>query len=267
MKKKLLTVLMAAVITVSSALCAFAKTTTTSLGSVEASGWWVEHSTAYLLKDGADVTFTMNSVTYDTASANWNGPIWVLYSADEAFAGGSGLSDTAGYAEYLVNRVDIYWWAADGTNRFANDALSTVTSYEVVEPDGIWDNFVADLKAGITWTVNVKVSGSTVTIVSTTSTGLQSTAVVNVDSSKDNYITFGGELCSITNIKASVTTADETTTAIEVVTNENGETETIIITEAVNPESGDASVVIPMALIAMVAVGAVLATKKKTVTE
>jgi len=280
MKKKLLTLAMAAVMTVSSAFAAFAE-------DVDCTGWWVAHSAGVeVTTDGVEVTFT--NTTYESATANWNGPIWVLYSADEAFAGSGTCNTAAGYNEYWVMRGDNYGW---GNNAYYNtqqetdpntgayvintntpNALADAGITWTADADATWDNFVTDLKSGIECKATAKLVGNTAEVTFSVA-GVDTKIVLPVDTSKKTYLSIGGELTKITNLTsksmAPAGGGDDATTAgnandATTAGNANDAT-TAGTTGTATPNTGDATMV--GLLLAVAAVSAVVVLKKRTVTE
>ena len=197
MKKKLLAaVLLTATMILTNVFSVFAAET------VDCTGWWAAHSSSIEVTEaGGKVTFP--SVTYADAVNNWDSPIVVLYSADSTFAGGAGISDTAGYYEYYVVRSDSYGWTSAnatpaGTN--TNDTPSIFTEKSAAE--GALDNFLANNKAGVDVTVTAKLEGSNA-IITVENNGVKTTSSIGVDASKPLYISLGGEHCTLTNINVT----------------------------------------------------------------
>lgn len=183
----------------------------TKLPDSDGTGWWVNHTDGIeVTEKGVEITFT--STTYESAAANWNGPLYVLYTGDEAKVNG------AGYVEYWVGRGDAFGWGnagyygATGTldtdpNNAANLAAAGIT-FSSTGIDGWvgWDNFVAALKAGAEGKVTAKLADGKVHVVMEIN-GLQSTLVAPVDTTKPVYISLFAELAKLTNIV--VTTPDD----------------------------------------------------------
>ena len=159
---------------------------------LDCSGWWTAHTDGVeITADGVEVTFT--STTYADAANNWNAPIYVVYSGDEAKVNG------AGYAEYYVCRADMYGWVAPDLGDYnTNGDLPAGWSWErTAEPD--WDNWLANCQAGVSGTVKATKGNGNVTVVFTVN-GATSTTVIPVDSDTV-YVSLSGELCKLSNIK------------------------------------------------------------------
>ncbi len=238
MKKGILAGILSAALVAGSAVTAFAGT----VSDIDCTGWWVAHSEAAEIADGATVTYNFKSTTYADATANWDGPIYVLYSADAAFAGGAGIKETAGYSEIFVCRGDLYGWTPSAnTNDGLGDGYSFVRD---TEPD--WDAFLTTEKAGAEGTVTASRDGSTVTVVMDFA-GAKSTFTYTA-ASGTVYLSLGGELCTLTDMSYTSTSAADTTADD---------------TTATDSTSGDA---LPFAVAALglsaLAAGAVVATKK-----
>ena len=237
MKKKLLAaVLLAATMILTNVSSVFAAET------VDCTGWWAAHSSSVEVTE-TGVKVTLHSVTYANAEKNWNSPIVVLYSADEAFAGGAGISDTAGYYEYYVVRSDAYGWTSANTTPAStntNDHPEIFTERD--DAEGAWDNFLANNKAGVDVTVTAKLDGSNA-LITVENNGVKSTSSIPVDTSKTVYISLGGELCTLTNI-----------TAVPL-SNDNNAGDSNVLTYAL------------VAMILAAGIGVVAYTNKKKVTE
>ncbi len=229
--KKLFAILLAVAMVMGLALTASAD------NSLDCTGWWTAHTEGVeVTEDGIEITFT--NTTYADAASNWNGPLWVLYTGDEAKVNG------AGYAEYWVERGDIYGWAggALGAGNSADAAaLATLgVTHEAVAPAD-WAAWLTSLKAGIECKLVAKRDGGN--IVATLTVGeAVSTVTVPFPADKTAYISLTGELTTLSNI-------------------------TVKTPDPVNPDSslpstGDAISVV-VALAAVSAFGAAIVLKKK----
>ncbi len=264
MRKKLLTVALAATMAVASVFSAFAE-------DVDCSGWWVAHSSGTeITTEGVEIDF--HAQTYDSASSNWNSPLYVVYAADAKFAGGAGISDTAGYTEYFVMRSDNYGWKGD-KNTASMDALVeagvSVESTGVPADDAAWAEWLAANKAGVDCKIKATKTADDKVVVEFTNNGLTSKATITVDAGKTIYVSVTGELCNVTNLtsKASAGTTtpdptpapsddkkDEPTTAAPAGSKDNN----------VKPsQTGDTTAVAVVVIVALGAAVAVVASKKK----
>lgn len=189
-----------------------------TLPDLDCTGWWVVKSEGIeLTEDGVVVNF--KSTTYETASNNWNGPLWILYTADEP------VVNAAGYVEYWVHRLDNYGWGnnlyynvtlpADDANAALNTAYPDLLTAAGIKHEAsfaesfVWENLVADLKAGIDVTVSAQLVGSNA-VITMTGAGITNTMTVPVDTSKPVYLSLTGELNTITNIDVIPNTGDST---------------------------------------------------------
>lgn len=211
--KKLLAILLAVAMIMGLALTASAKETT--LPDVDCTGWWAAHSDGIeITEDGVTITFT--NTTYADAPdtnengdpCNWYGPMWILYSGEEAKVGGTG------YSEYWVHRGDNYGWCVAAhyygvdLNRWS-DATALADkgiSFTDAFAEGFdWANYLPTLKAGTNVTITAKLEGTNA-LITTECAGVTNNATLPVDTSKPVYLSLSGELTKLTNIK--VTTPD-----------------------------------------------------------
>ena len=158
--------------------------------------WWINHSASILLEDGATTTITFKNTT--TGTSNWNSGIYVIYTADEAFAGGSGISDLSGYTEYYVCRSDVYGWDGAGVI-----SAATLTTDAAPADDDEWAEWLAAMQAGQDCTITATLDGSTLTVVFAAGTA-QTTATITVDADSPVYLSLTGELCELTDIYYTV---------------------------------------------------------------
>ncbi len=246
MKKKLFAVALAAVMVVSSAVSAMAE----SIADVNASGWWVAHSKGVEITE-AGVEISYKSTTDATATANWNAPIYVVYSADAAFAPADGAmtcNTAAGYAEYWVMRADNYGWAGAGlgagNTASATDLETLGVGFENNAADKDWTNWVAENQAGVNGKVTAKKTAADKVEVTFDHNGVKSTCTIPVPADKTIYVSLSGELCTLTNITAEAIPAGSTT-----------------------PTTGDMTAVLPVAVLAVAAMAVVVVMKRRTVAE
>ncbi len=170
-----------------------AASTTVTLDDVDCTGWWTAHSSGIeITTEGVKITFT--NTTYESAENLWNGPIWVLFSADEPVVNGSG------YYEYWVQRGDNYGWTGEWAN-----FINTADNLDEIEALGIsysttWgnDDYLATLKSGCTVTITAIREGDNVTI--TMSLAGESSTVTIPVTSDTVYLAVSGELTTLTNI-------------------------------------------------------------------
>ncbi len=190
--KKLIAIVMAVALVMSFAL------TASAAESLDCTGWWTAHTAGAEITE-AGITITFKNTTYADAANNWNGPLWVLYTGDEAKVNG------AGYAEYWVERGDVYGWAgaALGTGNSADAASLEAlgVTHELTYPAD-WAVWLEGLKAGLDCTVNAKREGGNIVVKMVVG---EATSVVTVPfpADKTAYISLSGELCTLTNIEVT----------------------------------------------------------------
>ena len=256
--KKFIAILLAVSMIMAFALTASAAETT--LADLDCSGWWTAHSEGVeVTEEGVTITYT--STTYENAAdndgvmQNWFGPLWVLYTNDEAKIGVLG---EGAYAEYWVHRVDNYGWIG-ALNRWSPEADLAAAGITITAVDSRtdgWANFAADLKAGITCTLTAKIDGSNA-IVTYDANGIYTTITLPVDTSKPIYLSLTGEQAKMTNIKV-VTPDPEPAPDPE----PTPDPEPDVTPDPENPKDGD-SISVFVALMAVSVVGAAVVLKKK----
>lgn len=165
------------------------------IADLDCSGWWTAHTEGVeVTEKGVTITFT--NTTYASAENNWNGPLWVLFSSDDATVSTATYA-APNYAEYWVERADIFGWA--GT---AGDADATTTGNCLTPAWGSWENFLAALKAGTSCEVTAVRKANYVTVTMEIA-GAISTVTTPVAADKPAYIALTGELTKLTNIKVT----------------------------------------------------------------
>ncbi len=206
MKKKIFAVALAAAMTVTSAMSAFALET-----ELDCTGWWTAHA------DGIEVTaegveFNFKNTTYAEVDAtahdgkvvNFDTPIVVIYNSTD---GAIGKAGDAGYTEYVVIRSDLYAWS--GTNNSNdNDSIADNQWNEsgyAMEKIGVpadaaaWAEWLAANQKGVDCNVKATLNGKNV-VVELTVNGVTSKTTVPVDPANKIYMSISGEHCKITNI-------------------------------------------------------------------
>lgn len=216
----------------------------TTLPDTEGADWWQGHTEGVeITEEGVVITFT--NTTYEAATDNWQGPLYVLYTGDEAKVNG------AGYVEYWVTRGDAYGWgnaayygvtgdlspAADNPTAVANMAAAGITfSSTGVEGWVDWPNYLPALKAGAEGKITAKLVGNKANVVIVIN-GLQTSVELPVDTSKPTYISLFGDHAKLTNIT--------------VTTNEPA------------PKTGDETMLLPAAIALVLSASALVVLKKK----
>lgn len=216
----------------------------TTLPDTDGTGWWVGHTDGVeITEEGVVITFT--NTTYETADQNYHGPLYVLYTGDEAKVNG------AGYVEYWVTRADAYGWgnaayygvegdlspATDNPIAAANMATAGIT-FSSTGVDGWvgWDNWIAAQKAGAEGKITAKLVGNKANV-EIVINGLKTTVELPVDTSKPTYLSLFGDSAKLTNIT--------------VTTNEPA------------PKTGDETMLLPAAIALVLSASALVVLKKK----
>ena len=168
---------------------------------LDCEGWWTAHTSGMEVTDSG-VALTFKNNTYSAAANQWEVPVVVAYTGDEAKVNG------AGYDEYAVIRGDAYAWttkAADA-NTGAGLAAWNNLGYAFQSNASTFDTWLADNKAGTNCKVQaVKKDGKV--IIETTVGSVTSYTTFPVDAGKKVYISLSGEKCKLTNIKTAQYTA------------------------------------------------------------
>lgn len=185
--KKIMVILLAAALVFACAVSASAA----GLADLDCTGWWTAHSEGVEITE-TGVTITFTNTTYADAVNNWNGPLYVLYTGDEAKVNG------AGYVEYWVQRTDNFGWAGALNTNDLIALQAAGISYSCVCSD--WAGFLSALKAGTACTVTAIRKGDTVTV-NMSVAGAVSTLTIPVTAGKPAYISLTGELTKLTNIQ------------------------------------------------------------------
>lgn len=251
MKKKLVTLALAATMTVGSVFSAMAE-------DVDCTGWWAAHSAGYEIDaDGLNLTF--HSQSYDTAAANWNTPVYVVYQGDEAKVNG------AGYAELFVMRSDNYGWAG-ANNTAAPDGLVAAgftigESTGVPADDAAWAEWRAANKAGVDCSIKATKGDGNVTV-ELTNNGLTSKITIPADTSKPVYLSVSGELCKITDLKEATGTPDPKKDTPDP-EKETPPTKPAPGPKKDTPKTGDVAPIAALAAVAVVACAGVVVSRKK----
>ena len=266
MRKKLLTVALAATMAVASVFSAFAE-------DVDCTGWWAAHSAGTeITTEGVEIDFHTQS--YDNAEKNWNTPIYVVYAADSKFAGGAGISDTAGYTEYFVMRSDNYGWKGEAnTSPEKMEALVaagvSVESTGAPADDAAWAEWFAANKAGVDCKIKATKTADDKVVVEFTNNGITTKATITVDAGKTVYVSVSGELCKITNLTAKANAGTPATPDPTPAPSDDKKNEPTTATPAgskdnVTPSNTcDTAAVAVVAIVALGAAVAVVASKKK----
>lgn len=178
-------------------ICACALTVSAAeVADLDCAAWWTAHTEGIAItEEGVDISFV--NTTYADATLNWNGPLYVLYSASEPVVNGTD------YAEYWVQRGDNYGWnVATGNTGENADALAAVgitMVSECADWDALWASYVDNLKAGCDVKIRAQLVDGNAVITMEVQT-LKMVTTVPVDTSKTTYISLSGEMTVLSGI-------------------------------------------------------------------
>ncbi len=144
------------------------------------------------------ITITFKSTSYADAKENWNSPVVIAYTGDEAKFQGTG------YKEYVVVRSDDWAWGPEGVGD-KTTATWTSSGYNMTSNAGSafdWAAWLAANKAGTDCKVHAVKKDGKITIEFTNGT-LTSSTSFPVETGKKVYISLSGEKCKLSNIKTS----------------------------------------------------------------
>ena len=259
MRKKLLTVALAATMVVSSVFSAFAADTITS------TAWWNAWTPGYEVKDGETLELDIEVKGADRLWDNINA-VFVNVKTDGTVA--PSADNISGYKEYVVLRGDNYGWG----DAYANTKFEGGRD-ELADDD----TFIAMMKdAHLDVTINK--SGETIVYkyVATGANGTTCTrtATVTADTSEGLYVFFTGDAdadagtsVTLTVAQAEGATTPDPTQASTENNEDDASTATTVAdttTDDVKPaKTGDVSSVAVAAIVALGAAVAVVASKKK----
>ena len=143
--------------------------------------WGVHTKGIAVGNDGVTVKFSNKT----NGTNNWNTPIYVIYTGDEAKVGG------AGYVEYGVMRSDAYGW--DGAGKTGTMAWKAGT-------DPIdWAGWLATNQAGAEYEISAIRKEDTV-FMKINAGGLITYVAIPVKEGKTAYLSLTGEQCKLENI-------------------------------------------------------------------
>lgn len=262
MKKKIFAVALAATMVAGSTMSAFAEGIS---GDLTVDAFFSAKTDAVEVADGQTVTFTFNNKSVGTQ--NWENFVM-------AVTGATGDAYTGAEQEIAVFRADAWGWGG-GMSSFddPNNGGGKETPF-VFDTDANFDNWVADMTAGVACTVNFTKSGNTITYDAKVGNYyVKTTATSTVDLPSTVYVFFTGEKCELTGFNTSFAGAEtpaETPSEEAPAETEAAPAETDAApapapaeTQAAAPQTGDATNVAIFALAAVAACGAVVATRKK----
>ncbi|MDE5747429.1 MAG: hypothetical protein K2I21_07610, partial [Acetatifactor sp.] len=156
-------------------------------------GWWQAHTAGMEITEEPQ-TYTFHSKTYESGKANWNTPLFVVFSSEDGLVKEAGA---AGYTEYGVIRSDHYHWG---------DSISETS---VVYPAGFdadwdasWAAWQAANRAGVDCAVTTQLYNG-YAVVGVSNNGITTTYAIKVNPAVKNYLSLTGELCTLSNLQTS----------------------------------------------------------------
>ena len=165
------------------------------LADVDSPAFWGAHSEGIeITAEGVDISFL--STSYAEAASNWEGPMYILYTADEAKVNG------AGYVEYWVQRGDNWGWnsTANTGDMAALNAMGVTMVGTCDNWDALWANYVANCKAGCEVKIHAALEDGKA-VVTMELQGLKMVTSVPVPADKTVYLSLSGEKAKLTGIK------------------------------------------------------------------
>ena len=162
-----------------------------TVADIDCTGWWAAHTDGIEIEEGKDYVITFDTKRYETATLNWNAPLYVVYTGAEARVG------CTDYAEYWVCRSDNYGWIG-GKNTSPESSLPEGYAFETLAAD--WDNYPAKIAAGTTGSLVVEYDNG-VAVATFSVGGVVSKTTIPVNAAKPLYISLTGELCTVTNVQ------------------------------------------------------------------
>lgn len=205
--RKVLAGAMAVVMVASSLLVAPVETKADAqtIADLDCTGWWTAHTAGVEIYDGGTYTINLKTqyvVDWDVDSwdgdtnlgivqENWEAPIFVLYSGNEAKVNGDG------YSEHYVGRADIWGWAGN------SGATGSQTGTANCDWTNGWTTYTDAMKAGTDCKYVVTRDGATVTVICTLA-NVETEFTVNLPEAIANddavYFSLSGQCCTLKDI-------------------------------------------------------------------
>lgn len=252
MKKKIFAVALAAVMAISSAVCAFGATADVSIDAGFSANTGEE-----VLSGDFDVTYTFKNTSKD-ASSNWFNFILEMHTKDNV---GYNADAGADAPVYIDMRSDNFGWVAN-----SKEATAPAIEWAPLPEGQTWDTYGADMAAGVDCTVNVVRKGNTFTVKMTEGNyKFEGTVTVPDFEGQDVVIWLTGEKVDLTNVKFTNNTA--TAPAEDPTEAPANNEQATTAAPAASANTGDATTVAGVAVVALAAAAAVVVLKKRTVTE
>ncbi len=185
-----------------------------SMDNLDCTGWWTAHTAGIEINDGGTYVVDFKAqyqADWDSTlpQDNWDAPVYVFYSGNEAKVNGDG------YSEHYVCRADIYGWAGvSGATGSQEGGLNC-------DWTNGWTPYLAGLVAGTDCKLVVTRDGSTVTAVSTIA-NVETVCTITLPETVANedviYVSLTGQCCKLTDISWEAPSSIEIMNPIEALT-------------------------------------------------
>lgn len=269
MRKKLLTMAMAAVMAVGSVVNVMAATTITG-------AWWTAWTEGYEVKDSVEFDIEVKG-----GEANWNN-VSAVFANGQTTGTVAPADEVEGYKEYAVIRADSWGWGGGDNMSVDGNAITYESTLTDTNADGnVWDEFLAIMAdAHIDATITKTATGIELVYAVTGANGgsFNYTARTDVDTSAGLYVFFVCDNSEVTVAKVEGATAapieNETTSPADNETASAGDEDTIAVSDETATESmgaentttpaktGDSVYVLP--LVALVIAGAAVVVSRRS---
>lgn len=204
MKKKFLTMAMAAVMVMGSAVNAMAATTISG-------AWWTAWTEGYEVKDSVEFDIEVKG-----GEANWNN-VSAVFVNGQTTGTAAPADEVEGYKEYAVIRADSWGWGGGDNLSVDGNAITYESTLTDANGDGnVWDEFLAIMAdAHIDATVTKTATGIELVYAVTGANGasFDYTAKTDVDTSAGLYVFFVCDNSEVTVEKVEAT--DNTTASVD----------------------------------------------------
>lgn len=273
MRKKLLTMAMAAVMAMGSVVNVMAATTITG-------AWWTAWTEGYEVKDSVEFDIEVKG-----GEANWNN-VSAVFVNGQTTGTVAPADEVEGYKEYAVIRADSWGWGGGDNMSVDGNAITYESTLTDANADGnVWDEFLAIMAdAHIDATITKTATGIELVYAVTGANGgsFNYTARTDVDTSAGLYVFFVCDNSEVTVAKVEGATAapveNETTSPSDNETASAGDEEKAAVSDDTATESmgaentttpaktGDSVYVLPIAVL-VIAGAAVVMLRRNVKTE
>ena len=273
MRKKLLTMAMAAVMAMGSVVNVMAATTITG-------AWWTAWTEGYEVKDSVEFDIEVKG-----GEANWNN-VSAVFVNGQTTGTVAPADEVEGYKEYAVIRADSWGWGGGDNMSVDGNAITYESTLTDANADGnVWDEFLAIMAdAHIDATITKTATGIELVYAVTGANGgsFNYTARTDVDTSAGLYVFFVCDNSEVTVAKVEGATAapveNETTSPSDNETASAGDEEKAAVSDDTAKESmgaentttpaktGDSVYVLPIAVL-VIAGAAVVMLRRNVKTE